>query len=148
MFRVRVAGILIKDNKLLLIEHTKNSNVYYLLPGGGVEPMETLKEALIREFKEELGMDVSVANIMQVVQSVSPSDQRNILHVNFKVSSSDEPRLTEMDGRLSGFKWLNIDDYNTQDQLTFYPPVLKGTLELLQDSTYNGVVLELPEWQD
>ena len=148
MLRVRVAGILIKDNKLLLIEHTKEKSIYYLLPGGGVEPMETLKDALIREFKEELAISVSVGRIMQVVQSVSPNDNRNILHVSFRVFSSDEPRLAEIDGRLSGFRWLDLDDHNALDRLTFYPPVLKGTLELLQNSTYNGLDLELPEWKN
>ena len=32
--RVRVAGILIEDDKILLIEHTKNDKKYWLVPGG------------------------------------------------------------------------------------------------------------------
>ena len=43
--RVRVAGIVIEDNKLLLIAHKKNNSVYWLLPGGGVNYGESLEEA-------------------------------------------------------------------------------------------------------
>lgn len=43
--RVRVAGVLEEDGKLLLIEHTKNERSYWLLPGGGVDWGESLEEA-------------------------------------------------------------------------------------------------------
>ena len=52
--RVRVAGILIEDDRILLIEHTKNDKKYWLVPGGGVDWGESAAEALIREFKEEI----------------------------------------------------------------------------------------------
>ena len=35
--RVRVAGILIEDDRILLIEHTKKNKKYWLVPGGGVD---------------------------------------------------------------------------------------------------------------
>ena len=49
-FKFRVAGIIIKDNKILL-DKTENSPNYYL-PGGYVELGETTKQALMRELKE------------------------------------------------------------------------------------------------
>jgi 8-oxo-dGTP pyrophosphatase MutT (NUDIX family) len=35
--RVRVAGILINHEGVLLIAHKKDEDVYWLLPGGGVD---------------------------------------------------------------------------------------------------------------
>ena len=46
--RVRVAGILIEDDKILLIEHLKKDKRYWLVPGGGVDWGESTAEALIR----------------------------------------------------------------------------------------------------
>ena len=43
--RVRVAGILIEDDRILLIEHTKNNRKYWLVPGGGVDWGESAAEA-------------------------------------------------------------------------------------------------------
>lgn len=40
--RVRVAGVLVEEGKLLLIAHKKKKNIYWLLPGGGVDYGESL----------------------------------------------------------------------------------------------------------
>ena len=47
--RVRVAGILIENDEILLIEHTKNDKKYWLVPGGGVVWGDSKAESLIRE---------------------------------------------------------------------------------------------------
>lgn len=55
--RVRVAGVIIKDDKILLMGRVKNGREYFVFPGGAVEEGETLKDALAREIKEELNLD-------------------------------------------------------------------------------------------
>ena len=148
MLRVRVSGALIRDGNLLLIEHTKNSDVYYLLPGGGAEPAEDLKTSLKREFLEELGINVHVGPVLQLAQNISPDGMRNIFHVIFEVKSNEEPKLSEIGGRVTGFHWLNVIQDDVSKDFVFYPPVLEHLLELLQNSSYNGVELQLPGWQD
>lgn len=55
------AGIaLIKNNKLFLIKRQKDAEIYYILPGGGIESGETPEMAAVREVKEELGVDVKI----------------------------------------------------------------------------------------
>ncbi|MFA5360374.1 MAG: NUDIX domain-containing protein [Candidatus Paceibacterota bacterium] len=55
------AGVAIKQGeKFLLIKRKKGNDIYYILPGGGVESGETPKQAAIREVKEELGIDVII----------------------------------------------------------------------------------------
>ena len=70
MLRIRVSGALVRNGQLLLIEHTKNSEIYYLLPGGGAEDFEDLKTSLKREFLEELGMNVFVGEVLQLAQNI------------------------------------------------------------------------------
>ena len=53
---IRVAGIIIENNKLLVVRMCKSSGCYYVLPGGGVESNETIIEALIRELNEEISI--------------------------------------------------------------------------------------------
>ena len=49
------------DNKILLIKRgTTVFRGYWALPGGKVEPEETVEEAVIREVKEETGLKVSI----------------------------------------------------------------------------------------
>lgn len=65
MERIRVAGI-IKINSGYAFMHRKNVvkrkdfKEYYTFPGGGLEENETLEEGVIREIKEEFGINVKV----------------------------------------------------------------------------------------
>jgi ADP-ribose pyrophosphatase YjhB (NUDIX family) len=55
--RVRVCGILISDNKLLMINHHGLYNHdFWSFPGGGVEFGESPTDTLKREFHEECGI--------------------------------------------------------------------------------------------
>ncbi|MBI2674309.1 MAG: NUDIX hydrolase [Candidatus Yanofskybacteria bacterium] len=55
---MRVAGIIIKEGRILLMRRVKNGEEYYVFPGGSVEGGESPEEALEREIKEELNLDI------------------------------------------------------------------------------------------
>jgi 8-oxo-dGTP diphosphatase len=64
--RVRVCGICTKGNKLLLIRHqrTINNQVFWAPPGGGLQFGETMHQCLLREIKEETGLEVKVKRFL------------------------------------------------------------------------------------
>ena len=54
-----MTGIVIEDGRLLLLnQDTPNTGRSWSLPGGKLEEGETLAGALVREMKEETGLDV------------------------------------------------------------------------------------------
>ena len=57
-FKFRVSGLIIKNNKLLLVD--MDDNGFLCLPGGYVELGETTEEAVRRELKEEIQKDVKI----------------------------------------------------------------------------------------
>jgi 8-oxo-dGTP diphosphatase len=57
--RIRSSAIIIEDGKILLIHRRKEGKEYWVFPGGGVERDETAKEAVVREVREETGLEVS-----------------------------------------------------------------------------------------
>ena len=60
-FNLRVYGLLVNENKQVLLSKEHKADFSFIkFPGGGLEWGEGLQEGLAREFKEELGIDVSI----------------------------------------------------------------------------------------
>lgn len=58
--RNRAGIILIKENKLALIERHRGGLHYFIFPGGGMDEGESEEQAAIREAYEELGIVVEI----------------------------------------------------------------------------------------
>lgn len=66
--RVRACGICLQEKKILLVRHQQLAGQYNLWspPGGGVAYGETVKECLVREFKEETGLTIKPGRFLFV----------------------------------------------------------------------------------
>lgn len=60
----RAAGVIIKDNKILLMQRIENGLELFVFPGGNVEKGEIVEEAAVREIKEELSLDVKLDKLL------------------------------------------------------------------------------------
>lgn len=61
---VERAGVLvIRRGRLALIERSHSGRRYWVVPGGGVEPGESVTEAALREAREELGVGVHLGQL-------------------------------------------------------------------------------------
>lgn len=143
--RIRVSGVLKRNDEILLIEHSKDSQVYYLLPGGGADGgLETLSQSLVREFEEELCMKVTVGDLLMVAQSIAPDGSRNIVHMIFEVFSEDHPLVGENEDRVTGFLWFSV--HADPNCISFRPNILLQVLEQMNKPAYNGLQPIYPEW--
>lgn len=63
--RVRVCGICIENNKILLVKHTSGDGLpLWIPPGGGLEFDENVKSCIEREFLEETGFKVNTGRFL------------------------------------------------------------------------------------
>lgn len=118
--RVRVAGIIIEDEKILLISHKKNDSVYWLLPGGGVDYGESLEEALVREFSEELNIDIRVEGLALLCDSIDPEGNRHIINICFHCTYLNGEYTVGNDERLNNYGFFRPGELKG---LQIYPPV-------------------------
>jgi len=62
---IQVAAGVLRDGELILIAQRKAGKYlagYWEFPGGKIEPNETPQACLVREFKEEFGIDITVGD--------------------------------------------------------------------------------------
>ncbi|PGM63296.1 DNA mismatch repair protein MutT [Bacillus cereus] len=68
MRRNRGAAIIIQEGKIALIKRVRESEMYFVFPGGGIEEGETPEEATKGEVYEELGIHIQVNNLIAKVE--------------------------------------------------------------------------------
>ena len=80
-FNLRVYGLLINElNQVLISDENRNGFAFTKFPGGGMEFGEGFKETLVREFQEELNIEIEVNELFYFneffqVSKFNPKDQ-------------------------------------------------------------------------
>lgn len=114
--RVAVFVLLIKGNKVLLAKrcNTDFYDGYYNLPCGHIDGGETATDALIREAKEEVGIeinseDVELTYTLHLSVTVSGGECEYI-DLFFRVNKwQNEPKNCEQD-KCDDLSWFDLDD--------------------------------------
>jgi len=134
---VRVSGIIFKEKKVVLVKHeNKYNGVYYLLPGGGLERDETIEECVIREVKEEIGLDVKIKSLAYYEDVVSDDD--HTLHLIFRCEIiGGKIENLDPDKKVKDIVFMNEEEFK---KVKFFPEKLKKTLFSEKD---NSLLLSL-----
>lgn len=107
--RPSARGIIIQDGKLAMIHSIKYD--YYKFPGGGIEKDEPKEMALIREVREETGLDVIPDSIKEygMVHRIQKGDYEDVfIQDNYYYLCSVENKVHEQ----------KLDDYEKDEKFT------------------------------
>lgn len=110
------AGAVIEaGGKVLLVERAKEPDIGMLdLPGGFVDPGETLEEALVRELEEELGLQLGVEDCGEYLcSSVNEYPYKGVLYHSldlfFLVRLEQQPMIKPADD-VGGYRWCEPEE--------------------------------------
>lgn len=103
-----VRGLIIdKDERILLVKHTYVTGFY--LPGGGVEPGETIVQALERELREECAISLKSPPLLHNIYLNKRSSSRDHVALFLIRDFSDEgPRLP--DKEIAEVKYFSVNE--------------------------------------
>ena len=118
-----VVAIFIKDKKLLMDQRNKSRKVYaglLMCPSGHIEEGESLEDALNREMKEELGINVDKSKYLFTVDDTDPFSKLGFRH-NFMLIESYEGNI-EKSREAENLIWMS---YNELMKMRLAPIVSK-----------------------
>lgn len=123
-----VAAVILHNNKILCVQRNENKYEYiskkYEFPGGKVEAGETNEDAIIREIKEELNMDISILSKYLVVEHTYPDFKMTMY--SYLCHASDElVTLTEH----IDYKWLHPEELMLLDWAAADLPIVYKLME-------------------
>jgi nucleoside triphosphatase len=104
------AIILNHRDEVLLLKSHKWSDMYSI-PGGHIELGETVLEALMRETKEETGLDIADAHFVGIQESINDGlyfQPSHFIFIDF-VCRASEAKVT-LDDEAQDYVWIGIRD--------------------------------------
>ena len=128
-----VLGIAKNNNRLLVSEgydKVKDSTFYRCL-GGGIEFHETSIEALKREFKEEIDVEIEVGDFRGIAENIFTFQGKKgheiVFFYNIKIKDEDYKEVFPMiddDGEDVAI-WVNIEDFKTGKKILYPEEIFK-----------------------
>ena len=132
IFNFRVAGILFNKNKVLV--HRLLNDDFYAFPGGRVEMFEITENTIVREMKEELGINVTVNRLLWVCEHLFTHNDSKYHEICFYyfIECNDNNFLEKEDlfyisegSNEFEFRWVAVADIRDH---VIYPTFIKDKI--------------------
>ena len=146
-FNIRVYGITIRDDQVLVTDEFRNGLEMTKFPGGGLEQGEGIADCLIREFKEEFGAEITVKDIFYITDFYIASafnKNEQLISLYYLVDFPLEFQIPVVNKRFDflkkeegsqTFRWIPLASISPED-FTF--PVDKHVAALLHQKFIQG----------
>ncbi len=126
-------GIAKKDNKILVskgFDKVKNQTFYRCL-GGGIEFLETSREALKREYKEELNINIDVKEFCGISENIFTYQGKDaheiIFFYNIELNENDIKEKYHIidDNYETDAYWIEIDEFKSNKKILYPEQIFK-----------------------
>ena len=120
--RVAAYAVIVRDDRILLsrLAPRVSRHELWTLPGGGLDLGVDPRDAVVREIKEETGLDAEVGETARVYSAHIPGAWRDgqqvdahalrIVYDGWVAPDAPEPACAEVDGSTVDAKWIPVAD--------------------------------------
>ena len=133
--KIVVEGLLVHEGKDLVVRRSANESFlagHYEVPGGKVDFGEDPSDALKREFKEEVNLDIQVGEPFTTYAYTTKNGTRHTVSIVFHVEIADRLDKLQLSSAHDNHRWI---DATTIDDIEMTPEMrenIKKGLRLVQ----------------
>ena len=130
-FNIRVYGIWIHGDKLLVNEEIIRGRSIIKFPGGGLDWGEGTRDCLVREWKEELDIDIEVLDHFYTTDYFQPSayDNSQVISIYYLVTAAVPDAFINSEPNERTY-WMSLEDVSAD---TFTLAIDKIVGKMLHD---------------
>ena len=126
-----VGALIINGSKLLLVKSPKWKHQKWTVPGGHIEVGESAEQAIVREAKEETGLDVIPIKLLLVQEAVFSEEYYKPMHYLFFdflcKAKNDNVKLDNRE--LNAHRWFDKKEIHNADVESYTKNLLKAYKE-------------------
>lgn len=103
-YNIGVGGAVVRDGRLLLVRRaSRRGHGNWQVPGGFIEPQETIEEAVVREVAEEAGVAAEVEGVLGVRSRVDPESGNSLYIVLLLRGLGGDPKPDDHEVDRAGY---------------------------------------------
>lgn len=123
---IGVGGVIFHNARVLLVKLTYGpAKGKWLIPGGLVDPGETLQEAIKREILEETGQKINPLGIIGIRSMVRTTDNLTDLYCIFLCQLESDPKpLIKEDEEIREVRWIAMNELEEDPAVTEYTKMI------------------------
>lgn len=129
----RGAALIPYGDKVILMRrergYGKHKKIYYTIPGGGKEESETIRDTTVREIKEELGIEIEIAELFM---EFSTSKRKQYVFIGrYKdgvIGTGDGEEFEDNDYKINGGYYPELVSYEQFKKIRLVPLNLKRAI--------------------
>ena len=125
--RLRVNGIILRDDKILLLKHDYigKTGELWAPPGGGLQYGESVDEALKRELKEEINIELKSYSFLFINEFLKPP--LHAIELFFKIEAFEgeiklgyDPEMEAGQQIINDVQYFNLKELKQMDQSSIH----------------------------
>ncbi len=81
--RIRVSAVFEREREILCMKYVYGGKEVFALPGGGVDKDTPLREAIVAEWRDELGVKLTIGDVIMIGEAPATKRHPQTLHIVF-----------------------------------------------------------------
>lgn len=134
MDKILICGLLHKNNKILTTKRAMTKKMFqgeWEISGGHLEENETHEQCLVREFKEELGIDIEVGKLAHKYSFIS--NNQDYVEYDYLATMKDESQKIVLDlTENSEYKWIFKNEVEKYFKDSLEKPAVQKGFEMIK----------------